>query len=260
VTPVLTVRNLSVTYSSSRGAIVAVQGLSASLAGGELLSVLGPSGCGKSTLLKVAAGLLPPSAGDVLINGSPVTGPRRDVGVVFQKATLLPWSTVLENVLLPIRNLGLDAAAGTRKATELLELVGIGGFAKHYPRELSGGMQQRVAIARALVHSPAILLMDEPFAALDAMSREHMMIELQRIREATRSSVLFITHSIPEAVFLSDRIIVMSQRPGRVVEELTVDLPGPRTVTTMLEPEFIARTAQLREIFFGDRLRAAVHV
>jgi NitT/TauT family transport system ATP-binding protein len=181
VTPVLTVRNLSVTYSSSRGAIVAVQGLSASLAGGELLSVLGPSGCGKSTLLKVAAGLLPPSAGDVLINGSPVTGPRRDVGVVFQKATLLPWSTVLENVLLPIRNLGLDAAAGTRKATELLELVGIGGFAKHYPRELSGGMQQRVAIARALVHSPAILLMDEPFAALDAMSREHMMIELQRI-------------------------------------------------------------------------------
>jgi NitT/TauT family transport system ATP-binding protein len=257
---VLTIRDLAVTYRSSRGAVEAVRGLSTTLSHGEFLSVLGPSGCGKSTLLKVASGLLAPSAGEVLLNGSAVQGPRPDVGVVFQKSTLLPWSTVLENVLLPVRNLRLDLGAGKRRALDLLELVGLAGFAQHFPRELSGGMQQRVAIARALVHSPAVLLMDEPFAALDAMSREHMMVELQRIREVTNSSVLFITHSIPEAAFLSDRIIVMSERPGRIIRDVVVDLPKMRTVATMGEPKFAAIATDLRELFFESRTSVAGHV
>ncbi len=247
--PVLTVEDLSVTYASSRGPVPALASLSATLGAGEFLSVLGPSGCGKSTLLKVASGLLKPSGGRVLIRGEPVTGPRREVGIVFQQPTLLPWATVLENVLVPIRALRLDLAAGRKRAMELLRLVGLDRFAAHYPGELSGGMQQRVGIARGLVHDPALLLMDEPFAALDAMTREHMMLELQRIWMATGKSVVFITHSIPEAVFLSDRIVVLSARPGRVIRDMEVDLPRPRTVETMAEPAFNARCNELRALF-----------
>jgi NitT/TauT family transport system ATP-binding protein len=242
-------RKLAVTYTSSRGPVKALEGLDASLRQGEFLSVLGPSGCGKSTLLKVVAGLLAPSAGTVTLRGSPITGPRPDVGIVFQQPTLLPWQTTLDNVLLPVRTLGMDLAAGREKAQALLKLVGLEKFANHYPNELSGGMQQRVGIARGLVHDPALLLMDEPFAALDAMTREHMMMELQRIWMAAAKSVIFITHSIPEAVFLSDRIVVLAARPGRTIREVAVDLPRPRTLATMAEKPFVEHCNALRALF-----------
>ena len=211
--------------------------------------MLGPSGCGKSTLLKIVAGLLRPTSGSVTLMRQEIRGPRRDVGMVFQQPTLLPWQTVLDNVLLPVRTLGLDAASGRARALALLELVGLADFAGHYPFELSGGMQQRVGIARGLVHEPNLLLMDEPFAALDAMSREFMMGELQRIWMAAGKSVVFITHSIPEAVFLSDRVVVLSRRPGRVIREMAIDLPRPRTLETMAMPEFAKYTHELRALF-----------
>jgi len=240
---------LAVTYTSTRGPVVALQDLSTRLHQGEFLSVLGPSGCGKSTLLKVVAGLLRPSGGSVTLAGAPITGPRPDVGIVFQQPTLLPWQTVLDNVLLPIRTLGMDLAAGRDKAMQLLKLVGLDKFARHYPNELSGGMQQRVGIARGIIHDPTLLLMDEPFAALDAMTREHMMLELQRIWMAAGKSVVFITHSIPEAVFLSDRIAVLSARPGRTIREVEIDLPRPRTLATMADPRFIEICNELRALF-----------
>ncbi|MEO7405048.1 MAG: ABC transporter ATP-binding protein [Burkholderiales bacterium] len=245
----LACEGLTVTYSSTRGPVPALGGFDATLHRGEFLSVLGPSGCGKSTLLKVAAGLLVPSGGRIMLAGEPITGPRRDVGIMFQQPTLLPWQTVLDNVLLPIRTLGLDQRRGRAEAQRLLKLVGLEKFAKHYPHELSGGMQQRVGIARGIIHDPTLLLMDEPFAALDAMTREHMTLELQRIWMATQKSVVFITHSIPEAVFLSDRIVVMSARPGRTVREIVVDLPRPRTLATMADPRFAEIANALRALF-----------
>jgi NitT/TauT family transport system ATP-binding protein len=245
----LRAEHLAVTYSSSRGPVKALENLSATLGQGEFLSVLGPSGCGKSTLLKVVAGLLKPSSGSVSLSGVPITGPRPDVGIVFQQPTLLPWQSALDNVLLPVRTLGHDLAAGREKALALLKLVGLEKFSAHYPSELSGGMQQRVGIARGLVHDPTLLLMDEPFAALDAMTREHMTLELQRIWMAAGKSVLFITHSIPEAVFLSDRIVVLSERPGRTIREVEIELPRPRTLATMAEKRFAEHCNELRALF-----------
>jgi len=241
--------DLAVTYRSSRGPVPALSGFSTTLHEGEFLSVLGPSGCGKSTLLKVASGLLKPSAGVAELGGTRIQGPRKDVGIVFQHATLLPWQTVLENVMLPIRTLGMDRQRGLKHARELLRMMGLEKFENHYPHELSGGMQQRVGIARGLVHDPNLLLMDEPFAALDAMTRESMMVELQRIWMETRKSVLFITHSIPEAVFLSSRIIVLSPRPARIVKEMHVDLPLPRNEQTLGSPRFGELCAELRALF-----------
>ena len=246
---VLAAENLDLVYQTSRGPVTALQGLDALLAPGEFLSLLGPSGCGKSTLLKLAAGLIAPTRGRILLEGQPVTGATGRIGVVFQQPTLLPWSTIMENVLVPIRARNLDLEAGRRRAQGLLKLVGLGDFENHYPGELSGGMQQRVAIARGLVHEPRILFLDEPFAALDAMTREHMTGELQRIWMATGCSIAFITHSIPEAVFLSDRILVMSARPGRVVRELNIDLPRPRTIETMADTRFNAHCVELRHLF-----------
>jgi len=245
----LRAERLAVTYSSARGPVKALEGLDATLHAGEFLSVLGPSGCGKSTLLKIVAGLLRPSAGRVTLGGRQIEGPRPDVGIVFQQPTLLPWQTTLENVLLPVRTLGLDMKAGREKAQALLRLVGLEKFANHHPNELSGGMQQRVGIARGLIHDPTLLLMDEPFAALDAMTREYMMMELQRIWMAASKSVVFITHSIPEAVFLSDRIVVLSARPGRTIRELEVDLPRPRTLETMAGARFGELANELRALF-----------
>jgi NitT/TauT family transport system ATP-binding protein len=247
--PVMAAERLKVVFRSRAGDVVALEDLSATLRRGEFVSVLGPSGCGKSTLLRVAAGLLQATSGRILLDGTPVSAPRPDVGVVFQQPTLLPWATVLDNVLLPIRTLRRDRAKGRARAEDLLRLVGLENFARHYPGELSGGMQQRVGIARGLVHEPKILLMDEPFAALDAMTREHMMLELQRIWRATGASIVFITHSIPEAVFLSDRVVVLSARPGRVVRDLEVDLPRPRDLATMAEPRFAALCNELRTLF-----------
>jgi NitT/TauT family transport system ATP-binding protein len=245
----LLVEGVSLTYATSRGPLEALSGLDFRVGQGEFVSVLGPSGCGKSSLLRLASGLLPASAGRLVLAGRPVMGPRPDVGIVFQQPTLLPWRRVLDNVLVPIRAAGGNLRAARERALALLDLVGLSAFAQHYPHELSGGMQQRVGIARGLVHDPAMLLMDEPFAALDAMTRETMMEEIQRIWMEAGKSVLFITHSIPEAVFLSDRVLVMSPRPGRVIEELRVDLPRPRRIEALDDPAFAALAAHLRGLF-----------
>jgi NitT/TauT family transport system ATP-binding protein len=210
--------------------------------------VLGPSGCGKSSLLRLASGLMRPTRGRLLVDGSEVAGPRRDIGIAFQSPSLLPWKSVLGNVLVPVRAMGGDVAAARPRAEALLRMVGLEGFARHYPHELSGGMQSRVAIARALVHNPVLLLMDEPFAALDAMTREQMIGEIQLIWLAERTSVLFITHSIAEAVFLADRVLVMSPRPGRIIGDVTVPFARPRSDATMADPAFAALGGQLRAI------------
>jgi NitT/TauT family transport system ATP-binding protein len=245
----LSIRKLDLVYASSRGPVQALLQLDFDVEVGAFVSVLGPSGCGKSTLLRLACGLLRPSGGSIVLAGRPIEGPRPEVGIVFQQPTLLPWKNVLDNVLVPVRARGADVGVARRRALELLRMVKLEAFASHYPHELSGGMQQRVGIARALVHDPALLLMDEPFAALDAMTRENMMVELQRIWRGTGKSVLFITHSIPEAVFLSDRVVVMSPRPGRVVQTLEIDLPRPRNIETMGSPRFAALTNELRQVF-----------
>ena len=236
--PVLAARGLSLVYRTRRGTITALDALDLAIGQGEFFSLIGPSGCGKSSLLKIAAGLLPQTAGAITLDGAAVTGPRREVGVVFQRPTLLPWKTVAQNVLLPAETLRLDMEGARSRADDLLGLVGLAAFADNYPSELSGGMQQRVGIARALIHDPAVLLMDEPFAALDALTRERMMMELQDIWLSTGKSVLFITHSIPEAVFLSDRVAVMSPRPGRIVREHAVAIARPRDLATMADPRF----------------------
>ncbi|NYT37700.1 ABC transporter ATP-binding protein [Allopusillimonas soli] len=248
-TPLLEADALSVVYKTSNGPITAMQDVSLRLGSSDFVSVVGPSGCGKSTLIKVFSGLLKPTKGSVRLGGTSVDQPRGDVGIVFQQPTLLPWKNVLDNVLVPVRALGMDVPAYKKKAMDLLRLVGLEKYASHYPNELSGGMQQRVGIARGLIHDPSLLLMDEPFSALDTMTRDHMSIELQRIWMATRKSALFITHSIPEAVFLSDRILVMSAHPGTIVREISVNLPRPRTVETLAAPEFNELCAELRALF-----------
>jgi NitT/TauT family transport system ATP-binding protein len=245
----LAVRDVRLVYSTSRGPLTALDQLSFTLGKREFVSVLGPSGCGKSTLLKLATGLIRPTEGTLTLAGAAIAGPRPDVGIVFQAPTLLPWRTVIDNVLVPIRARGAAVGDYRPKAQALLELVGLGSFSKHYPHELSGGMQQRVGIARGLIHDPELLLMDEPFAALDAMTREGMMDELQRIWMSTNKSVLFITHSIPEAVYLSDRVLVMGPRPGRIVDVVEVDLPRPRTLATMGDSRFTELTTHLRGVF-----------
>lgn len=247
--PLVAAEDLGVVFQGSQGQITALDTLSLNIRKGEFVSVVGPSGCGKSTLIRVFSGLLAPTRGRALLKGEPITRPRGDVGIVFQQANLLPWKTVLDNVLVPSRALGRDIGPAREKALELLRLVGLEKFRDNYPSELSGGMQQRVGIARGLAHDPDLLLMDEPFSALDTMTRDHMSIELQRIWMATHKTALFITHSITEAVFLSDRIVVMSARPGRIVKEVSIDLPRPRTVETLADTRFAAYCAELRALF-----------
>ena len=228
--------------------VLALDTMSAGIAEGELITVVGPSGCGKSTLLKMLAGLLPPSSGTITLAGSRVAGTRRDVGMVFQNAILLPWRTILENVMLPAEVLGMDRRRALARANELLDTVGLAGFGAKYPSELSGGMQQRAAICRALLHDPAILLMDEPFGALDAMTREQMNLELQSIWMRSGKTVVLITHSIPEAVFLGDRVFVMTARPGRLARVVPVDLPRPRDLDVMATPAFGDATREIRAL------------
>jgi len=214
----------------------AIREVSVDVADGEFVSVLGPSGCGKSTLLMMVAGLIDATGGTITINGTPVEGPRREVGVVFQSPVLLPWRTVMQNVMFPVELLKLPRAEYAPRALELLRMAKIDDFAERLPRQLSGGMRQRVAICRALVHNPSILLMDEPFSALDAITRDEMAIELLRIWGANRKTVVFVTHSIREAVLLSDRVLVMGRRPATIVEEVRIDLPRPRHIA-MTEDE-----------------------
>jgi NitT/TauT family transport system ATP-binding protein len=216
---------------------------------GEFITVVGPSGCGKSTLLKMLAGLLGRSSGAIRVRGKPIDGPQRDIGVVFQSPVLLPWKTAMENVLLPADVLKLERAQARRRAHDLLAMVGLGDFADRYPGELSGGMQQRVAIARALLHDPAVLLMDEPFGALDAMTRETMNVEIRRIWGDSGKTILFVTHSIPEAVFLGSRVLVLSPRPGRIADLVDVDLPADRDVDVMTSDRFGTYTRRIRNHF-----------
>jgi len=248
-TEAITVRHLSKTYATRDGAVTALDRTTFGIAEGEFVAVVGPSGCGKSTLLKILAGILPASSGEALLRGTLIAGPRRDIGVVFQSPVLFPWRTVLDNVLLPVDVQRLSRERHHQTGVDLLALVGLKGFERKYPWELSGGMQQRVAITRALVHDPAMLLMDEPFGALDAMTREHMNLELQRIWLERRKTVLFITHSIPEAVFLADRVLVMTARPGRLLDDVRVKLPRPRPLDVMNTPEFGAYARHIRHLF-----------
>ncbi|MFZ3118634.1 MAG: ABC transporter ATP-binding protein [Variovorax sp.] len=216
--------------SKDGGDVIALRDVGFDVGQGEFVTVVGPSGCGKSTLLRILAGLERASSGTVSLGGQAVTGPSRDIGVVFQAPVLLPWRTVLQNVLVPAQIQGRDMKVATERAMHYLTLVGLENFATKYPGELSGGMQQRVGIARAFVNDPMLLLMDEPFGALDAMTRETMNLELHKLKERTGATIMLVTHSIPEAVFLGDRVVVMSPRPGRVTQIVDVDLPHPRSL------------------------------
>lgn len=232
----------------ARNAIHALEGITLTLNRGSFSSVIGSSGCGKSTLLKIMAGLIPPTSGRVVLAGRPVTGPRRDIGMMFQQATLFPWRTTIENVVLPIeiRDGRQAARAAEAKAGALLELVGLKGFERAYPNELSGGMAQRAAICRMLVTEPAVLLLDEPFSALDELSRDFMNMELQRICIDRQATAFLVTHSIQEAVILSDVVYVLAPRPGRIAEAVPIDLPRPRTLEMITTPRFGALVERIR--------------
>ena len=243
---VIAVRGVSMRYPGADGGVLALKDINFGVADGEFMVIVGPSGCGKTTLLKILAGLLVGFDGSASLKGTPIAKPRRDIGVVFQSPVLFPWRSVLGNVMLPADVQRLDKAQLRRRAMELIKLVRLDGFEHRYPWELSGGMQQRVGIVRALVHDPAMLLMDEPFGALDAMTRESMNVELQRIWMERRKTVLFITHSVGEAVFLADRVLVMTPRPGKIQDELTIDLPRPRALEIMNTEVFGAYVRRIR--------------
>jgi NitT/TauT family transport system ATP-binding protein len=248
--PLIEVTGLNKIYRTREGAAIdALKDINCQVAGGEFVTIVGPSGCGKSTLLKILAGTLRRTSGSVTLRGELVDGPSRNVGVVFQSPVLLPWRTVLQNVILPIEIQKQDPATFKTRGMEYLKLVGLQGFEGKYPNELSGGMQQRVGICRALVHEPALLLMDEPFGALDALTREHMNLELLRIWSEHRKTVMLVTHSIPEAVFLADTIIVMSPRPGRIAEIIPVALPRPRTLEMINSEGFGRYVSAIRQHF-----------
>ena len=242
------------TYRTRRGDLVpAVEDITLDIAENEFVTLVGPSGCGKSTLLKLVAGLTPVSGGTIRVRDTAVRDPFPDVGIVFQHPVLLPWRTVLDNVLFSADMLGLDLKGYRTRALELLALSGLAGFESRLPRELSGGMQQRVAICRALLPDPSLLLMDEPFGALDALTREEMGFELLRIWEARRKTILFVTHSIPEAILLADKVVVMTPRPGRLARVITIDLPRPRTVALEFDAKFKAYSDEVRGLIFASR-------
>jgi NitT/TauT family transport system ATP-binding protein len=246
---VVALRDITKTYDTAAGGTVhALSGINLEVGSGEFVSVLGASGCGKTTLLRIIGGLEDGYGGELLMHGRKGGTSRPDVGIVFQDANLLPWRTIVQNVLLPAQVLRLDKTKSIADAHELLELVGLRGFEDKYPFELSGGMRQRVSIARALIHDPSILLMDEPFGALDAMTREVMNQEVLKIWDRKKKTVFMITHSISEAVFMSDRVVVMSPRPGRVIAEVDIPLPRPRTLEMLGEEGFAALTRDLRRL------------
>lgn len=255
--PIISVNEISAIYPSDNGGLHALEKISFDIYPQEFVCVLGPSGGGKSTLLRILAGLLPASEGYVVYHGEKLLGPHRDVGFIFQKANLMPWRTVLENIILPLEIEGIAKRKAFSSAQEMVELVGLCGFENSLPRELSGGMAQRVAIARALVHDPDVLLLDEPFGALDALTRERMGDELLRIWQAKQKTVVMVTHSISEALFLADRVLVLSDRPGKLRLELKVDLPRPRKENMRYTETFGSLSRQLRMMIGegeGDRV------
>ncbi len=245
--PILEAIRLSKQYITRQGPLPAIEDVSFGVAPGEFLCIVGPSGCGKTTLLRLLSGLLQPDRGLVCLHGQPLPGPCREIGFVFQNANLMPWRTVFDNVLLPLQVQRMPGIEAERRATHALKLVGLLEFARSYPRELSGGMAQRVAIARALAHEPEILLLDEPFGALDALTRERLNQELLRVWEASRKTVVIVTHDIREAVFLADRVLVLSQRPGRVSGVVPITLPRPRSLSLFYSEAFGALAYEVRQ-------------
>ena len=245
----ITIRGVSKTFGSGPRATLALAPIDLDIAPGEFVAIVGPSGCGKSTLLRLITGLLQRSSGDLSVFGQAVSGPVTEVGIVFQQPILLEWRNVIDNVLFQIDMRGLDRDKYLNRAKELLDAVGLTDFADRRPYELSGGMKQRASIARALVHEPPLLMMDEPFGALDALTREQMRVDLEELWMKTRKTVVFITHSIDEAVLLADRVVVMSPRPGRIETIIPIDLPRPRGLRARKNPIFTAVTDQITEIF-----------
>jgi NitT/TauT family transport system ATP-binding protein len=245
---VISVQDVSKSYESRRGAIGALERVTFDVAPTEFVCLVGPSGCGKSTLLKLILGIMKPTSGDIFVRGTRVTAPRADCSMMFQSPLLLPWRTVRKNVLFPIEILGRDPKDYEERATALLEMVGVGGFARHYPKELSGGMQQRVAICRALIHEPDVLLLDEPFAALDSITREQLNDDLLDIWAETGCTVVLVTHNVDEAVYLSNRVLVFSDRPGQIIDGLAIDLPEPRTDEVRQSEAFLTATQEIRRI------------
>jgi NitT/TauT family transport system ATP-binding protein len=246
--PRITIDGVRLALPGPDGAEVRVLGgITVEIEPSEFVCLLGPSGCGKTTLLNCIAGFLRPSAGTILIDSAPITGTPPEVGIVFQEHALFPWFSVQQNVEYGLRVQGVPRPERKRVARDFIELVGLTGFEHHYPHQLSGGMKQRVGIARTLVNRPSVLLMDEPFGALDAMTREAMQEELLRVWERDRKTVVFVTHSIAEAVFLSGRVVVMSPRPGRITKVVDIGLPRPRTFETREDPRFFAAVTDVRE-------------
>jgi NitT/TauT family transport system ATP-binding protein len=253
--PIIELRAVEKQYRTlDKRLIVALSPTTLTIRDREFISIVGPSGCGKTTLLNIVSGLIPPSGGEILFRGNRQNGPSSELGLVFQRPVLLPWRRVIDNVLLPVEVMGLQPRAKyLERARELLGMIGLGGFEDAYPRELSGGMQQRAAIARTLVYDTSVLLMDEPFAALDAMTREDLNLELLRIWDVTGRTIVFVTHNIPEAVLLSDRIVVMTPRPGKVRAVIDVDLARPRSLSLMGDPEFGRIADQIRRLLHDQQ-------
>ena len=259
--PLVEMSGVSLAYGRGKEQTLALADATMDIGKGEFIAVVGPSGCGKSTLMKLVTGLLPATSGTVKVHGEVVKRPIKGVGMAFQNATLMPWRTTRDNILLPLevvephkRRFRSNKAEYVERVEKLLASVGLGGFGSKYPWQLSGGMQQRVSICRALVHDPKIVLMDEPFGALDAMTRERMNVELQRIQRETKKTVLLITHSITEAVFLADRVLVMTARPGAIDAVYPVPLPRPRSLDVMADPVFIELTQTIRRHFSDPKL------
>ena len=257
---VVEVSGVSKTFGTGTGAVTALEGIDLTIAAGEFVSLIGPSGCGKSTLLRLIGDLTVPTAGTVLVNGKPARRGRldRDYGMVFQAPVLMDWRTIQANIELPLEIMGYSKEDRTRRSTALLRLVELEGFGARHPWQLSGGMQQRVAIARALAFDPKLLLMDEPFGALDEMTRERMNLELMGIWTRTKTTVVFVTHSIPEAVFLSTRVVVMSARPGRISKVIEIDLPQPRTADTRETERYFELVTEVREALRSHEAEAPV--
>lgn len=248
----VSIRGLEKVYSGRNGSVQALSDIDLDVARGEFVSIVGPSGCGKTTLLKMLAGLEGATGGSLVIDGTEVSGPRDDVGIAFQGSVMLPWRRIIDNVLLPVELGHRPTKADRERAHHLLELVGLADFTRSYPSELSGGMQQRASICRALVHDPSLLLLDEPFGALDALTREHLNVQLNQLWEETGKTAFLITHSISEAVYLSQRVIVMSARPGRIVDIIDVPFGRRRSTDIMRDPQFGVIADRIRSYFSED--------
>ncbi len=242
------VENLFKVFHTDAGSVMALRDVNLDVRQGEFLSFVGPSGCGKSTLLNIIAGLLPASSGQVQFKGHAIDSPSREIGMMFQTSVLFPWRTILQNVLLPVEIFGWNKKDYKDKALELLKAVGLESFTKAYPSELSGGMQQRASLARVLLYDPDVLLLDEPFGALDEFTRENMNLELLKIWTKTHKTAIFVTHNINEAVFLSDRVVVMTPRPGEIARVVDIDLPRPRLLEVMKDQRFGERVFEIREL------------